>query len=117
MDFTKAQILAARATLFVGPVVRTVINISRSKQWRQKTEKVEARHHLQPLNPEDLRGSYLGQTVVDLMQAQCVDAGLPPVQDDAVLARLLIAKEVHERKLAEIARERKAMREAEKAVA
>jgi hypothetical protein len=63
VDFTKAQILAARATLFVGPVVRTVINISRSKQWRQKTEKVEARHQLQPLNPEDLRGSYLGQTI------------------------------------------------------
>ena len=46
MDFTKAQILAARATSFVAPVVRTVINISRTTQWRQDTGKIEARRRL-----------------------------------------------------------------------
>ena len=117
MNFTSAQILAARATPFVGPVVRAVINISRSTQWRQETGKIEGRRRLLPLNPGDLRELYLGQTVVDHVQGQCADAGLPPVADEAVLAALLIAAEEHERRLAEAACERKAARQAEIAAA
>lgn len=116
MNFTPTQILAARATPFAGPVVRAVIKISRQKQWRQDTGQTEVRRRLLPLNPGELREVYLGQSVVDLVQGQCADAGLPPVADEAVLASLLINAEEHERKLAEAARERKAAREAEKAI-
>jgi hypothetical protein len=114
VDFSPAQILAARATPFVGPVVRAVINISRTKQWRQDSGKIEVRRRLLPLNPDDLRGTYLGETVVNYVKGQCVDAGLPPVADEAVLAALLIAREEHERRLAETVSERKAARKAEK---
>ena len=117
MNFTPAQILAARATPFAGPVVRAVIKISRQKQWRQDTSPVEGRRRLTPLNPGELREVYLGQTVVDHVQGQCADAGLPLVADEAVLTSLLINAEEHERKLAEAARERKAAREAEQAAA
>ena len=113
MDFTKTQILAARATPFVAPVVRTVINISRSTEWRQNTGKIKSRRRLLPLNPGDLRETYLGQTVVDHVQGQCADAGLPKVADESVLAALLVAREEHEARLAE----RKAMREAEQVAA
>ena len=113
----QAQILAARATPFTGPVVRAVINVSRSTKWRQDTGKTEARRRLQPVNPGDLREAYLGQTVVNHVQGQCADAGLPPVPDEAILASLLITAEVHERRLAEAARDRKAARQTEIAAA
>jgi hypothetical protein len=112
VNFTEAQILAARATSFVAPVVRVVVGISRTTEWRQNTGKIEGRRLL-PLNPGDHREIYLGQTVVDHVRAQCVDAGLPPVSDESILAALLVAREEHEHKLAE----RKATREAEQVAA
>jgi hypothetical protein len=113
MNFTKAQILAARATPFAAPVVRAVINISRTTEWRQNVGKSKSCRRLLPLNPGNHREVFLGQTVVDHVQGQCADAGLPRVMDEAVLVALLVAAEEREHRLAEIVRGRKVARQVE----
>ena len=96
--------------------MRAVIKISRQKQWRQDTDQTEVRRRLLPLNPGELR------EVVSRADGRRSHSG-------SVRRRRLAAgsgrsrsgvavdsPEEHERKLAEAARERKAAREAEKAV-